>query len=83
MDDTRFPVRIPATIPGVSLRTRRRLQFFYRLVTHLSPLLAARLALALFTVPACSRPGMAERAILGRAERSRLNFGGRSLQVFH
>jgi pimeloyl-ACP methyl ester carboxylesterase len=83
MDDSLFPIRVPATIPGVSARTRRGLQYFYRSVTRLSPSLAARLALTLFTVPACSPPGKAERAILDRAERSRLHFRGRSLQVFH
>lgn len=83
MDDTLFPVRLPPTIPGVSARTRRGLQYFYRAITHLSPALAARLALALFTVPACSPPGRVERAILERAERHRVHFGRRSLQVFH
>lgn len=82
-NDTLFPVRLPPTIPGVSDRTRRGLQYFYRAITHLSPSLAARLALALFTVPACSPPGRAERAILNRAESHRLHFGDRSLQVFH
>jgi pimeloyl-ACP methyl ester carboxylesterase len=78
-----IPVLLPTTIPGVSARVRRGLQHFYRLLSNVSPLLAARLALTLFTVPARFVARKAERAVLERAERTRVHVGQQWLRVFH
>jgi pimeloyl-ACP methyl ester carboxylesterase len=76
-------VLLPARIPGVSTRLRRALQQFYRVVTRVSPSLAAHLALALFTVPVCPTPGKFERTVLRKAKRLRMHVGQQWLQVFH
>jgi pimeloyl-ACP methyl ester carboxylesterase len=77
-----LPAQPPASIPGVSVRTLRALQTFFRLATWLSPQLAAWLALLLFTTPARMPPNPAQRAILRRAERVSVRFRSYHLQVY-
>jgi pimeloyl-ACP methyl ester carboxylesterase len=70
------PVVAPRSIPGISAQWRRRIRSLYDTITLISPSLAARLALMLFTTP--GRPGLALRdaSIMARAHRTRVPIGG-------
>ncbi|HEU4625319.1 MAG TPA: alpha/beta hydrolase [Steroidobacteraceae bacterium] len=72
----------PRTIPGVSAGMRVLLRAFYDVATRVSPALAARLALALFTTPVRQSLTPEARAILRTAFDSVLEVSGNRLRVY-
>src|SRR5438105_8336921 len=77
-----LPCEPPRTIPGVSSQTRRVLRWFFDATTRISPPLAARLALALFTIPAPQSVSAEARAILRISLPTTVSVGGETLRVF-
>jgi pimeloyl-ACP methyl ester carboxylesterase len=77
-----LPCEPPRTIPGVSSQTRRVLRWFFDAMTRISPALAARLALALFTIPVPQAVSAEARAVLRLAAPATLSVGGESVRVF-
>ena len=77
-----LPCEPPRTIPGVSSHTRRVLRWFFDATTRISPALAARLALAVFTIPAPQSVSPEARAVLRIASPSTVSVGGETVRVF-
>jgi len=77
-----LPCEPPRTIPGVSSQTRRVLRWFFDAVTRISPALAARCALALFTIPAPQVVSPEARAVLRVAAATTVSVGGETVRVF-
>jgi alpha-beta hydrolase superfamily lysophospholipase len=73
------PVR---TIPGLPPRLQRRLRTVFRLLSALSPRLAAKLALRLFMTPASRRIDPQEVQFLATAKAVSLRAGGNHIQVY-
>jgi pimeloyl-ACP methyl ester carboxylesterase len=77
-----LPCEPPRTIPGVSSQTRRVLRWFFDAVTRISPALAARFALALFTIPVPQVVSPEARAVLRVAAATTVSVGGEPVRVF-
>src|ERR1700689_5177548 len=73
------PVR---TIPGLRPRLQRRLRTVFRLLSALSPRLAAKLALTLFMTPAARRIDPQEVQFLATAKAVSLRAGGNHIQAY-
>ena len=76
------PAHVPASIPGVSLATRRALRVFYRAITWLSPRLSARLAFTLFSTPSRGFLRQGARVLAARAASVRSRYRKLQLQVY-